>query len=64
MSSELLLHRRQCVGWAKARQRRAHAFLLGATTWARRFRGFAHATIAGARGRYGAVHRIDNAELA
>jgi hypothetical protein len=32
------------VGWAKALQRRAHAFLLGATTWARRFRGFAHPT--------------------
>ena len=26
--------------------RRAHAFLLGAKTWARRLRGFAHPTIA------------------
>jgi hypothetical protein len=25
------------VGWAKARQRRAHVFLFSATTWARRF---------------------------
>jgi ketosteroid isomerase-like protein len=25
-------------------QRRAHVFLFGATTWARRFRGFAHPT--------------------
>ena len=30
----------------KGAQRRAHVFLLGATTWARRLRGFAHPTIA------------------
>jgi hypothetical protein len=43
------------VGWAEARTSaftrvftrygRAHAFLLGSTTWARRFRGFAHPTL-------------------
>jgi hypothetical protein len=30
--------------------RRAHAFLLGAKTWARRLRGFAHPTIASQSG--------------